>query len=129
MMQLVIYELLTKFAAVNCANAGKSTFFGFPAWYRGLKVQRDTGGFSSCTVYPDSLNDIWIIAVNIIEILSRLAAYIAIGMIIYGGIMFVISQGNPEKISTAKSTVLYAVVGLVISISAVAITSYVVGIL
>ena len=38
-----------------------------------------------------------------------------------------ISQGDPAKIKQAKDTILYALVGLVVSIFAVAIVGFVVG--
>ena len=42
-------------------------------------------------------------------------AAICVIFIIIGGIRYVISQGDPAKISQAKDTVLYALVGLVVT--------------
>jgi hypothetical protein len=46
-------------------------------------------------------------------------------MIIYGGFRYVISRGDAAHIKAAKETILYAVVGVVVSIVAFAIVSFV----
>jgi hypothetical protein len=50
----------------------------------------------------------------------------AVLFIIYGGIQMVISQGDPAKIKTARNTILYAVIGLVVGIASYAVVSFVV---
>lgn len=51
---------------------------------------------------------------------------IAVLMIIYGGFKYVTSAGDSTALSSAKNTILYAVVGLVVAIAAYAIASFVV---
>lgn len=55
-----------------------------------------------------------------------LLAAIAVIMIIVGGIKYVTSQGNQQQLQSAKSTILYAVVGLLVAIAARAIVQLVV---
>jgi len=55
------------------------------------------------------------------------ASVILVIMFIVSGIMFMISSGNPEKISAARSTLLYAVVGTVVVILAGSILTVVKG--
>ena len=50
-----------------------------------------------------------------------LLAAISVIMIIVGGIRYITSQGNQQQLQSAKNTVLYAVVGLVVAIAARAI--------
>ena len=52
---------------------------------------------------------------------------IAVIMIIYGGIQYVTSVGNPQTTSKAKNTLIYSVVGLLIVIFAAAIVNVIVG--
>lgn len=52
---------------------------------------------------------------------------LAVGIIIFGGIRYMISQGDPGKIKKAKDTILYAVIGLVIALSAYGITMFIMG--
>lgn len=61
---------------------------------------------------------------------SRIIAYIAgvaaVILIIIGGLMYVMSDGDANKVSTAKNTILYAAVGLVVVILAQAIILFVI---
>jgi len=52
---------------------------------------------------------------------------IAVMMVVIGAIKYGSSQGDPSAISSAKNTILYAIIGLVVSIFAVSIVSFVVG--
>jgi len=51
---------------------------------------------------------------------------IAVIMLIWGGIRYVISGGDAKKVTEAKNTVLYAIIGLVISLLAFAIVNFVI---
>lgn len=50
---------------------------------------------------------------------------ISVIMVIIGGLRYVISGGNSANVTAAKNTILYAVVGLIISIMAYAIINFV----
>ncbi len=51
---------------------------------------------------------------------------IAVIMLIIGGIRYVISGGDSKKVTDAKNTVLYAIIGLVIAFLAFAIVNFVI---
>ena len=51
---------------------------------------------------------------------------IAVIMLIIGGIRYVTSGGDAKKVTDAKNTVLYAIIGLVISLLAFAIVNFVI---
>ena len=58
------------------------------------------------------------------------ATFVVIGVlcvigIIYGGYFYITSQGNPDKIVKAKSTILYSIIGLIVALSAFAIVQFV----
>ena len=57
--------------------------------------------------------------------LLTFAGIIAVIMIIVGGIMYSLSAGDSKKAATAKDTILYAVIGLVITLLAGAIVNFV----
>ena len=50
---------------------------------------------------------------------------VSIVMIIYGGMKYTISSGDPKKVASAKATILYAVIGLIVALFAVAIVQFV----
>jgi hypothetical protein len=52
---------------------------------------------------------------------------IAVIMIILGGIRYTTSNGDQAGVKAAKDTILYAIVGLVVTISGYAIVTWVVG--
>lgn len=51
---------------------------------------------------------------------------ISVVMLIYGGIRYVLSGGDSKKVTDAKNTILYAIIGLIISILAYAIVNFVI---
>jgi glucose uptake protein GlcU len=51
---------------------------------------------------------------------------IAVVMLIVGGIRYVTSGGDAKKVTDAKNTVLYAIIGLVIAFLAYAIVNFVI---
>ena len=62
---------------------------------------------------------------TIVEVLLTAVGAISIIMIVIGGIMFALSSGDAQKASKARNTVLYAVVGLAVSLFASAIVNFV----
>lgn len=61
------------------------------------------------------------------NVMLFLVGAISVVMVIVGGLRYVISGGNTTNVGTAKNTILYAIVGLVISLLAYAIINFVIG--
>lgn len=64
---------------------------------------------------------------NVVNILMFILGAVSTIMIIVGGLKYVTSNGDSNSIQSAKTTILYSVVGLVVAISASAIVSFVLG--
>ncbi len=62
-----------------------------------------------------------------ISIISIVAGVIAVIILIVAGIRFATSQGNAQTVSTVRSTVIYAIVGLVVAVLAQALVQLVLG--
>ena len=62
---------------------------------------------------------------NVITLLTTIAGLLVVVFLIWGGLQFVISDGDPKRIQNAKNTLLYAIVGLVLVIAAFAIESFI----
>lgn len=62
---------------------------------------------------------------TIINVVVGVLGVVAVAVIIVGGVYYVISQGEAAKITRAKNTILYGIVGLVISLLAYAIVNFV----
>lgn len=63
---------------------------------------------------------------NIINVILYIVGILAVVMIIFGGIQYTTSAGDTSKVTKAKNTILYGIVGLVISILAYAIVNFVI---
>ena len=63
---------------------------------------------------------------KIINFLLFFVGVVSVIMIIYGGIQYTTSAGDSGKVTNAKNTILYAIVGLIVSILAYAIVNFVV---
>ena len=51
---------------------------------------------------------------TIIDIFSWIVGAVSVIMIIYGGFKYITSGGNDKGVGSAKSTIMYAIIGLVI---------------
>ena len=63
---------------------------------------------------------------TIITTMLFIVGILAVIMIIYGGIRYVTAHGDKTQVASAKDTVVYAVVGLVVAIVAYALVDWVV---
>lgn len=61
----------------------------------------------------------------IINVVVGVVGFIAVAMIVMGGISFATSQGDTSKVAKARNTILYGVVGLVVALLAFAIVNFV----
>jgi hypothetical protein len=77
---------------------------------------------SSQCASADSINKV---ISNIINVLSIIVGIVAVIMIILGGFKYITSGGDSGSISSAKTTIIYAIVGLVIVALAQVIVKFV----
>jgi hypothetical protein len=63
---------------------------------------------------------------TVLGIAFAVAGALALLMITVSGLRYILSAGNPEKTAKAKDGIIYALVGLVIAITAEAIVAFVV---
>lgn len=120
-------DQLTIFAA----SCGSNSFLGFPKWYKYLPQEdlrgqnTPLGNVDVCNVKMDSITDIGPILAAVVEILLRISVLVAIGFLIYGGVKFITSQGEPDKTKQALGTVINSLVGMVIAIISTALISFI----
>lgn len=107
--------------AANCRPTAAG-FLDFPTWYKYLDPKFENG---ACELDFDIKEDIGKVALAVFEIILRIAALVAVGFVIYGGFQYLISQGEPDKIKGARTTIMNSIIGLVITISATALVNVV----
>ena len=67
------------------------------------------------------------VVTNTLNLAYFLAGIIAVIVIIVGGIMYTTSAGNAGSVTKAKNMILFSVIGLVVILSAFALTNFVIG--
>jgi hypothetical protein len=102
-----------------------SSFLGLPTWYKHLEPNFIDG---VCELNFDITKDIPKVLLAVFEIILRLGGVAAVVMVITGGVQYMISQGEPDKIKGARVTIINAIVGLVIAMMAVVIVNFIGGI-
>lgn len=63
---------------------------------------------------------------SVVDILSFIAGVLSAIFLIIGGIRYSTSEGNPQNISSARLTITYAIIGIVISVVAPLIVGFVI---
>jgi hypothetical protein len=95
--------------------------FGLKPWYAYLTLNDDcsvkldlacTANNASC---DNRFNALWLIALAVFEDLLIVAGMAAVGFVMYGGIRYITSQGEPDHIKSAQSTIINALLGLTIA--------------
>lgn len=99
-------------------------FLGLPKWWAYLPGVTDPST-NQCVPQISGINDIWLILAAVIEMLLRIAGILAVIMVIYGGITYMTSQGSPEDTTKGRNTIIYSLVGLIISVSAALIVTFI----
>jgi hypothetical protein len=118
-----VTTLLNNFG-LSQAQCKANQFFGLKPWYQYLQLDDKCDVKNFQVLPPDGKSDLLLIGVAIVDDLLRIAGLVAIGFIIYGGILYVTSQGSPDQTGKAQNTIINALVGLVISIISVALVSF-----
>jgi hypothetical protein len=114
---------------------GKPTFLGvLKPWYQYMTLAPDkTTGVCQVTNFdnPDQVlgaqSPFLLIGLAVVDDLIRIAALVAVGYVIYGGIQYVTSQGSPDATSKAQQTIINALIGVVLAILAAAIVAFIGG--
>ena len=113
----------TYFAA--CTNT--TSFFAFPPWYKYIP-DSTTDEFGNCVPTIDlsnGLEPLWGIGLAIVEILLRVAGFLAIFYIIFAGYVYIRSTGNSEMAANAQKKLVSAIVGLLIVLVAIALVTFI----
>jgi hypothetical protein len=130
MFALFIAPLTQNFAAA-CAD---HTFLGLIPWYHYLTLVQDSAtntckitNFDDTAKVLGSQSPFLLIGLAILDDLIRVAALVAVGFVIYGGIQYVTSQGSPDSTNKARQTIINALVGLVLAVVAASLVSFIGG--
>lgn len=133
MMLQQLFTAFSGFASIAGDCEHGHDFFGLVSWYHYLPDSDFgvtlNGQVSKCAInnnfqFLGSSSDLPLIALAVVDDLLRIAGLVAVGYVIYGGVRYISSQGNPEGVAAAQRTVLNALIGLAIAIVAIAFVSF-----
>lgn len=124
-------------------ECSKKTFLFFKPWYAGIctgsgekteLVPVCEKSESECKSmhgddYVSLATFIWTVILNILFDLTLAIGYIAMVMMVYGGYQYIMSQGDPAKMAKGKRTLVTAVTGVVLGLSASVLVNVIIGIL
>ena len=87
------------------------------------KIQEGIDNTKPAGVANESLDSV---VKQVINVFLYLIGVIAVAFIIYGGVKYATSAGDTAKVTSAKNTLMYAVIGLIIAILAYSIVNFVI---
>ncbi len=73
---------------------------------------------------PSKCPDAKCVVISITRIILGLIGTIALAMFIYGGIVIMLSAGNPERVKLGKNVIVYSSIGIVVIVLSWSIVSY-----
>lgn len=112
------------YAATSAECTGNNSIPLLPKWYKYIPHHYDSAS-RSCIVdatFPDSIPAVLL---AIFEIILRITGLVAVVFVIYGGFQYLTSTGEPDKAKNARTTIINALVGMMIAIFATAIVNLV----
>jgi cytochrome bd-type quinol oxidase subunit 2 len=84
------------------------------------------GGLNAACSSSCNKKDLSAVFTNVANTLTYIVGAVSVIMIIVGGFRYVMSQGDSKTAAEAKNTILYAVIGVVVAITAYAIINFVI---
>ena len=91
----------------------------------GTNLEFNAGG--TCTAPDPGGGNVQDLISGVINIISLVIGIVAVIMIIVGGFKYITSSGDSGKVGSAKNTILYAIIGLVVVALAQVIVRFVLG--
>lgn len=90
-----------------------------------INVYKACSGSSDQVCKSASTDNATSMAKTIVNVMLFVLGIVAVIMIVIGGLRYVTSGGDSSAVTSAKNTILYSVVGLVIAVMAFAIVNFV----
>lgn len=108
-------------AQFGACSGGVAAFLSLKAWDACLT--KDAKGNPQIT----KLTDVWLLLLPILEDAIKIAGYVAAGFVLWGGVKYLKSQGDPGQLTAARLVIYNALFGLLLAMISVAIVNFVAG--
>ncbi len=123
-MNDILANLFSNVAYGTGACADK-LFLGLVPWYHYLHVQMEKG---VCTVTDFTVlgghSSFLLVALALIDDMLRVAGLLAVAFMIFAGIQFIMSNGDPQAAAKARTGAFNALIGLAIAMVSISFVAY-----
>jgi hypothetical protein len=129
MKQFILTTVMAITALLGVATIAPPAYAGTPSDQvtKGINAADANSGAKNCG--PDGAKRACGLGDSIqtvINVLLFIIGVVSVIMIIIGGIRYTISNGDSSQVTSAKNTILYAVIGLILALLAYAIVNFVI---
>lgn len=100
------------------ATTCERSFLGMRPWHAGINKDPNTCAILNPQNDTEMNLMFWQIALNVLADMMVVVGYLAIGFLIYGGFLYMMSNGDSARINKGKSTIVSAIIGVAIAILA-----------
>ena len=104
-------------ACITGALIGLALAIAAPSFLKQISIILNWNGASAVSSAPTLST----IALNVLNFLLGIVGILAIIMMIVGGVMYLTSAGDEDRIDTAKKIILYSIIGIAVSLAALVI--------
>lgn len=105
-------------------SCGAPVLLGFRPWYADL-CNGDSR--TSEVVQPqgedETVQFIWTVVLNILFDVFLVVGYLSLGFVVYGGFLYIMSQGDPGRVLKGQKTLTTAIIGTVLTMGATVIVN------
>jgi type IV secretion system pilin len=131
LLALWLPRMLHFAAPAGCAKS----FLGLETWF--AYFPNNWFGVASTGGRPCDINNnfqllptngqsgLLLIGLAVLDDLLRIAALVAVGYVIYGGFTYTTSNGSPDGTKQAQQTIINALVGLALAVTATAVVAFI----
>lgn len=116
---------LTKISLFAVCSA-QDLFLFLPPWYKYLlSAGKMDAGTCSINPYFHFPGDIWLVGLAVLDMLLRLAGFLAVISIIFGGVSYMTAAGSADKVTSARKRIVNSMVGLFIALTATGLVAFI----
>lgn len=102
----------------------KPSFFFLPPWWEYLPTAH-FDGLGQCNPDFNFPQDIWAIGFWGLDVLIRVAGFVAVIGVIIAGVTYLTTTGNADKAASARKRLYNSLIGLAIALVATALVSFI----
>lgn len=123
LISIIPYKIhILHYFAATCPD---HQFFFFPHWWEYLKLKQDALGKCVPDIDFSQPNTLWLIGLAILDILLRVAGFLAVISITIAGFELVRTEGSTEKATNARQRLINSLIGLAIVVGATALVAFI----